>query len=35
MTDKGRGLWLAYHLADLVQLRTSPEGTTVRISTWR
>jgi anti-sigma regulatory factor (Ser/Thr protein kinase) len=27
----GRGLWLANHLADLVQLRSSPEGTTVRV----
>jgi anti-sigma regulatory factor (Ser/Thr protein kinase) len=29
--DHGRGLWLANQLADLVQVRTSPEGTTVRV----
>lgn len=33
--DKGRGLWLAQHLVDLVQLRTSAQGTTVRLSIWR
>ena len=33
--DQGRGLWLAHQLADLVQIRSSPAGTTVRISTWR
>jgi anti-sigma regulatory factor (Ser/Thr protein kinase) len=33
--DRGRGLWLANQLADLVQVRTSPEGTTVRIITRR
>jgi anti-sigma regulatory factor (Ser/Thr protein kinase) len=27
----GRGLWLANHLCDLVQLRSSPAGTTVRL----
>lgn len=27
----GRGLWLAHHLCDLVQFRTTPEGTTVRL----
>ena len=27
----GRGIWIANHLADLVQLRSSPEGTTVRV----
>lgn len=35
LAEAGRGLWLAHHLADLVQLRTTPSGTTVRISTWR
>jgi len=28
--DSGRGLWLANHLCDLVQLRSFPEGTAVR-----
>lgn len=27
----GRGLWMAHHLCDLVQLRSSDEGTTVRL----
>jgi anti-sigma regulatory factor (Ser/Thr protein kinase) len=31
----GRGLWLAHQLCDLVQVRSSERGTTVRISTWR
>jgi anti-sigma regulatory factor (Ser/Thr protein kinase) len=29
---RGRGIWLAHHLADLVQLRSGPGGTTVRLS---
>jgi len=29
----GRGIWIANHLADLVQLRSSLEGTTVRVHT--
>jgi anti-sigma regulatory factor (Ser/Thr protein kinase) len=28
---EGRGLWLANQLCDLVQIRTSPDGTTVRL----
>lgn len=28
----GRGLWLVHQLADLVELRTSPAGTTVRVT---
>ena len=28
---EGRGLWLANQLCDLVQIRSSPEGTTVRL----
>jgi anti-sigma regulatory factor (Ser/Thr protein kinase) len=28
----GRGLWLVNHLCDLVQLHSSPAGTTVRIT---
>jgi anti-sigma regulatory factor (Ser/Thr protein kinase) len=31
--DGGRGLWLANHLCDLVQVRSSPSGTTVRLHT--
>ena len=30
-SDSGRGLWLANQLCDLVQLRTSPSGTVVRM----
>ncbi len=34
-TDEGgRGLWLAQQMADLVQIRRSPEGTTVRVHAW-
>ncbi|HEX4019486.1 MAG TPA: sensor histidine kinase [Frankiaceae bacterium] len=34
-TDEGgRGLWLAQQMADLVQIRRSPQGTTVRIHAW-
>ena len=32
--EGGRGLWMANHLCDLVQVRSSGCGTTVRISTW-
>jgi anti-sigma regulatory factor (Ser/Thr protein kinase) len=31
----GRGLWMVNHLCDLVQLRSSEAGTTVRLHTWR
>jgi anti-sigma regulatory factor (Ser/Thr protein kinase) len=31
----GRGLFLVNQLCDLVQLRSSAAGTTIRISTWR
>jgi anti-sigma regulatory factor (Ser/Thr protein kinase) len=34
MDEGGRGLWLAQQLADLVQIRRSPEGTTVRVHAW-
>ena len=27
----GRGVWMVHHLCDLVQLRTSPDGTVVRV----
>jgi anti-sigma regulatory factor (Ser/Thr protein kinase) len=30
----GRGLYLVYQLCDLVQVRSSPRGTTVRVLTW-
>jgi len=32
--EGGRGLYLVNQLCDLVQVRTSPEGTTVRVLTW-
>jgi len=31
LAESGRGLWLANQLCDLVQIRSSPEGTTVRL----
>jgi anti-sigma regulatory factor (Ser/Thr protein kinase) len=33
--EGGRGLYLVNQLCDLVQLRSSPVGTTVRITTWQ
>jgi anti-sigma regulatory factor (Ser/Thr protein kinase) len=30
----GRGLWMVNQLCDLVQLRSSEAGTTVRVHTW-
>lgn len=30
----GRGLYLVHQLCDLVQVRSSPRGTTVRVTTW-
>jgi anti-sigma regulatory factor (Ser/Thr protein kinase) len=32
--DRPSGLWVANQLCDLVQLRSSPDGTTVRLVTW-
>lgn len=32
--EGGRGLFLVYQLCDLVQLRSSPGGTSVRVLTW-
>lgn len=32
--DRGRGLWLAYQLADLVQVRRTESGTVARVLTW-
>jgi anti-sigma regulatory factor (Ser/Thr protein kinase) len=29
--DGGRGVWLANHLCDLVEVRSSPEGSTIRL----
>ncbi|WP_392544286.1 anti-sigma factor RsbA family regulatory protein [Oryzobacter telluris] len=31
---RGRGLWMAHQLCDLVQVRSGDAGTTVRIHTW-
>jgi anti-sigma regulatory factor (Ser/Thr protein kinase) len=33
--EGGRGLYLVNQLCDLVQVRSSPSGTTIRITTWR
>jgi anti-sigma regulatory factor (Ser/Thr protein kinase) len=32
--EGGRGLWMANQLCDLVQIRSAPGGTTVRIHSW-
>lgn len=32
--EDGRGLWLVNQLCDLVQIRSTPAGTTVRLHTW-
>jgi anti-sigma regulatory factor (Ser/Thr protein kinase) len=32
--ERGRGLWMANQLCDLVQVRSSSAGTTVRIHSW-
>lgn len=32
--EGGRGLFLVHQLCDLVQVRSSEQGTTVRIFTW-
>ena len=32
--DGGRGLYLVNQLCDLVQVRSSDRGTTVRVTTW-
>jgi anti-sigma regulatory factor (Ser/Thr protein kinase) len=32
--EGGRGIWMANHLCDLVQVRSSCAGTTVRLHTW-
>ena len=33
-SQRGRGLWMANQLCDLVQVRSGPAGTTVRVHTW-
>ena len=33
--EGGRGVFLVNQLCDLVQLRSSEQGTTIRITTWR
>jgi len=33
--EGGRGVFLVNQLCDLVQLRSSDQGTTIRITTWR
>lgn len=30
--ERGRGIWLAHQLADLVQIRSGPQGTTIRLT---
>ena len=32
--ERGRGLWMANQLCDLVQVRSGDAGTTVRIHSW-
>ncbi|HET9516127.1 MAG TPA: ATP-binding protein, partial [Actinoplanes sp.] len=32
--ENGRGIWIANQLCDLVQVRSGPEGTQVRLWTW-
>jgi hypothetical protein len=34
-TDEHEGLWRANQVCDLVQLRSTPEGTTVRVLAWK
>ena len=34
VSESGRGIWMANHLCDLVQVRSSEAGTTVRLHTW-
>src|SRR5690606_37972899 len=32
--ERGRGLWLVNQVCDLVQIRSGPQGTVVRVHTW-
>lgn len=34
VSESGRGIWMANHLCDLVQVRSSANGTTVRLHSW-
>jgi anti-sigma regulatory factor (Ser/Thr protein kinase) len=34
LSEDGRGVWMANHLCDLVQVRSGASGTTVRLHTW-
>jgi anti-sigma regulatory factor (Ser/Thr protein kinase) len=34
LAEGGRGVWMANQLCDLVQVRSSPRGTVVRLHTW-
>jgi anti-sigma regulatory factor (Ser/Thr protein kinase) len=34
LADGGRGIWMANQLCDLVQVRSSASGTTVRLHSW-
>ena len=34
LAEHGRGVWMANHLCDLVQLRSTPTGTVVRLFAW-
>ena len=34
LSEAGRGVWMANHLCDLVQVRSGHAGTTVRLHTW-
>lgn len=34
VSEGGRGIWMANHLCDLVQVRSSSAGTAVRLHTW-
>ena len=34
LSEDGRGLWMANHLCDLVQVRSDAGGTSVRLHTW-
>lgn len=35
LSEQGRGVWMANQLCDLVRVRSSSEGTTVRLHSWR
>ncbi len=33
-SEGGRGVWLANHLCDLVQIQSNDQGTTIRLLSW-